>query len=360
MTRTVTRLEGLLFKLEDYLFHLRVCLYNEPAVFKHLPKSSALREALLTGDHEKMIAVADQLFDAEEAAADDHKVSIHFVWHYFCNIVDWLRYSQRVYAPSTALVNLLQHTDLPDFPPDEIKFMANSFAVHLPESVTLPGKVRRHDFLLLTKEEDSRELIVTSFPACYGRYVPFTNAEKDRYSRTTLRARLNAAKRMQKHLEHGNGPENEIFSYTLNPEPGDTYKGLIDRMPEEDQPELEFLYKVMIGLNLYLQSNRKRDTEERILVPAERHARGNAITNNTQLFRLETSRIVPARPSDGDGGSGIQMPYHFRNAHWRRPKGSGHDPDAVRSEWVTWTWVREDRKGEGAHPGTLRPVELVE
>ena len=45
-----------------------------------------------------------------------------------------------------------------------------------------------------------------------------------------------------------------------------------------------------------------------------------------------------------------EVSAHFRTGFFRRPRGQGKNPDAVKSEWVRPTIVRRDRLEEGALP----------
>jgi hypothetical protein len=63
-------------------------------------------------------------------------------------------------------------------------------------------------------------------------------------------------------------------------------------------------------------------------------------------FSEEERRLIKNRQKQ----SLYELRCHFREGHWRRPRGLGNDPSARRTEWVRPTLVRRDRYESGEEP----------
>lgn len=349
------RLRLVLQKLEDQLFSFRVYVQGSTLI-NITPQTNELRQVLASGDNRKIAAMCQrmtQLKDECEERSDEYlKSASLFLMGHFTILASWLTESQRIYAPSPRLVELLLGTKLPDFDPSEINFVANSFAVQLPEPMYVEGSDLgvEHDFIVCN-HTDTGLLSGTSYTAAaYEKYKPLTVQEKRQLLKTTATGRINSLLKMQKRFG-----DDETLSYVVNPKLSNTtYEQLVATF---QNPDVTFVYKIIMGINLYLQSCRKKDIEVVTKLPKAETRIGKEIDSEASLFSLETTRIVPQRPDDYDTESGRSLPYHFREAYWRRPKGTGHIPEAPKTEWVTSTWVRQDLRDQNPHVGKIKPVD---
>jgi hypothetical protein len=208
-----------------------------------------------------------------------------------------------------------------------------------------------HDFIVCYHDPDTGLLSGTSYTvSAYEKYIPFTIQEKKRFLKTTPVGKINSVHKMQRRFS-----DEETLSYVVNPRLSTaTYEQLIGTF---QNPDVTFVYKIIMGINLYLQSCRKKDIEVVTKLPKAETRIGKEIDSEATLFSLDTIRSVPQRPDDYEIGSGRTLPYHFREAYWRRPKGTGHIPDAPKTEWVSSTWVRQDLKDQSPHVGKIKPVD---
>lgn len=358
--KTPNRLDAVLRKMEDQLFHLRVFTDGMP-IQKMLPRTSEMRSTLSRGNVDE-IASLDKRFQLAAEASRNHTDlfvtdRVRYLCHHFSNLAAWITQSQRVYAPSENLADLLCMTRLPDFNPKEIKFVANTFAIQLEQPITVYGETdgeMEHDFLFCSYDAEDERLTVTSYSSEHELYQPFTQKEKNKFSTRNLIHRNLALGKMGKRLGYGNqNVKNTTFSYFIKPENGQTYEQAVQSFDDEN---VTFMFKMAISLNLYLQSNRKKDSEREVHPVRSRNDGPDSITEKMTIFELETSRIIPTRPSDADGESDTSLPYHFREAYWRRPPGYGQIDEAEKTVWVSSAWVREDLKDENPNVGTLRYV----
>lgn len=350
-----SRLELVFQRLEDHLFFLRkIFLKVSPELFAILPQTADMRQALNTGDFEQIKQIAVKL-----CAAMDYAIETKFtqaisvtqcLWMNFCNISAWHQESQRIYAPSMELLSLLSNTDLPEFSADEIHFVANSYIVKLEEAIFLQNSSMQHDFLLCSFDEKTGGLNITSYPPSFDSYKPFTMEEKHRIAKGGQDI---VEKVVQKITAPG---QQEIFSYTLIPHKK-SYAQMIREVDPSDRDELQLIYQIAVGMNLYLQSNRKGDEEIASIIPHEKSIRGQSIVTGAKLFEFKTSKIIRSQRPSQEGPGIRSVPYHFRRGFWRRPKGQGQNPEAIATEWVRPTWVREDLKEFSPHVSLKQIVE---
>jgi hypothetical protein len=350
--KTALRLENILCEYEDLVW-LKKLIHRTHGSMVNIPEPGLLREALNNRDLAVSMKVCSDLFDA----GDEFKFGLDQA----SDIADWCHHSKRVFSISSSLCNMLLETELPDFSSNGVKFVARSYVVHLQEPVkTSDG--RAHDFILCSYIPNSNALSIRSYPSTYDDYKPLDDKVK---------------KEMERHAEKGNkhfrkfvdqcqksADRRFVVGYTCFFNRNQSMKqSVISGAPDDEKEDWELIYKLALGVNLYLQSARGDDHEKLIHVTGVSKKTKQSISEGATLFQLSVSKAFSSRcdeGSTGGGDSGTVRP-HFRRGYWRRESGHGNDPEAIPTIWVRPTWVRADKIAEGEKPignqQSVRPVD---
>lgn len=328
-----------------------------------LPKPEEFRNRLICRkDVADLIeSVHDLLDNQRDQQAFDH------LSHIILDVANWTWFSRRVFSLSSSLANMLLDTDLPDFLPRDTKLVAPVFAVALEGSIA--SSKFEHDFFVCCGDyrNENDEYGVLSFRS----YLPCL----DDYKRVSVDDKIRAKKlekRGDKEKLQGiyqktlnQFRNSEFVGFTVYCPPNKPYNDILlndNSLVDIDGFKIniddrEILFKLGMGLNLYLQSSRGDDQEVRTKLSLPRQTRGRSILIGAELFDLSVSRACSRYSDPSSGGDNVEVRPHFRRGHWRRPKGFGHDPSALATEWVRPTWVRLDRIGKGEQPvGSLQKV----
>ena len=360
MVNDINRIEKALEVYEDTLWYLRQIWTVARKDLTQLPEPTALREKLSKGEPAKpLIDSLTKVIEGHDSSSSDGQI-LQIVWQSAIDIADWVENSKRIFHLSKSLTEMLIETDLPEFTPDEVKFVAPVFAIKLEEPI-ITSTGRAHDFLVFinvqTGDEDQAVMVsIRSYHPTFDDYRRVSPGERKRVeelARTSPRRFRRHWPKIKKVFDHS---DYTGFTYfcpnTLS------YNVVLDRdiVTSVEVEDREVLFRIAFGLNLYLQSSRKGDIESRTVNRPKKSDRGCSVMNGADLFELNVSRSFSrSKPEDSEANSGSEVRPHFRRGHWRRPKGYGQDPEALATEWVRPTWVRRDKIEEGVQPvGSLQ------
>lgn len=353
--KTLRRLDNALSEYEDMLWLLRLITRTQGQDVDHIPEPSELRESVERRDFRSSMDICQALVDA----GPGYKFSFDFA----SDLGDWCHYSRRVFSISESLCDMLLATDLPDFPLGITKFVAQSYIIYLQKPVkTNDG--REHDFILCSFCPNTGGLSIRSYPKTYDTYVPLTDKVKEEMEWNAERGNRHFKKFVDDVTKASRS--RFVVGYTcFLTKDGSLKQNIINGAPDMEREDWILIYKLALGVNLYLQSARsKSDTESVIEVKGsgKREPRGS-VTEGTSIFELSASKAFTSHGhrTSSDEDSTCEVRPHFRRGFWRRPNGLGNDPDAPATIWVRPTWVRKDKIQDGESPiGSFQKTSPVE
>lgn len=239
----------------------------------------------------------------------------------------WLTKSKRVYMPSDVLVSMLLHTDLPPYKAGDIKYVFDAFAVQL-QTPIVSRNGTKHSLLLFCVEPDA--ISIASIDAeAFLNYHPLDDGEIERLFNES-RDGSNSDRRTQAHKLISENlyewrTDGVVKTYVFSTPPGLTYEECICDTPEDDLNGWSDVLRLIIGLNLYLQSDgRSADIPGEPL--AENLVRVAPVDPTVNLFR-ETELIELAVSREHEwtqvmralNGTGTPLVgVHIRTGHWRK------------------------------------------
>lgn len=257
--------------------------------------------------------------------ANSDKAAMRFNCFFSYSYALWLMNSKRIYAPSQVLVSMLLNTDLPPFKVGEINYVFDAFAVQLEKPLVAKSGFE-HSHIIFCVEPDGIA-IVSINAKMFDLYTPLAKGEleklnarrKDRGLPTDKRREF--AKQIDENLfvwqEEGS---DLIKHYTFTTPPSMTYPECIADFPEADTDGWLDLLRLIIGLNLYLQSDKRN------VGTPEKHLEKQSDDPEDKIF--EEIGIVDMKLSKDeewqkvmDAVTGIGPPLvgvHIRTGHWRR------------------------------------------
>jgi hypothetical protein len=140
----------------------------------------------------------------------------------------------------------------------------------------------------------------------------------------------------------------------------DMNRGIGDLPRFEECPDWEYAMRIAVGLALYFRSSPvvpqqddrpvdiadNREEERRPPVgpsPGINDADQVLYVRESVPFDRDITRHVADVLRNDPTDTKRQLNWHFRQGYWRRPTGSGNDPDCPKTVWVAPTIVRRDR-----------------
>lgn len=114
---------------------------------------------------------------------------------------------------------------------------------------------------------------------------------------------------------------------------------------------------IAFGTVLYLQHMESNAPNRRYpWVRGPSHPDPNCITDAAQICSVTHTRVLDPELRESilrgmRSGQPIEMSTHNRGGYWRRPRGLGSNPAAIKTRWVGPTVVRRDRRPPGTVPG---------
>jgi hypothetical protein len=354
------RLEKALETYEDVLWFMRTLMRAQGKDVSSIPVSTALRTALENGHRADDICMA-LIQRSSKKSLDDPNDVFKLLCDCATDFADWVHGSRRIFYVSKTLTDMLLETELPEFVPKDVKFVAPSFAIALESPVTT-SKGIVHDFIMFsssvrTSEEYGALLSLRSYFKEYDSYQRKSPAEKEKMQKAMMKNPHAREKYRQQFVRDYD--KLGFKGFTILCDDDVPFNDILNE-PHPEIEDREILFKIGMGLNLYLQSARKGDKEVRTRVEANPTERGKTIVHGAELFEVSVSEAFTRPSQHSEGHSGNEVRPHFRRGFWRRPKGFGQDPTALATEWVRPTWVRKDKIAEGVQPvGAFQKTDKV-
>lgn len=291
----------------------------------------------------------------------------------------WCLHSRRVYYATEELQAVLNATSLEGVMWGDFVFPFSSYAVNLQRPL-IAKDGNRFDFIMVNAQP---------FLADDGKVIPsvefaFFNQESDRYEPLTEANRQNIRKRLQnREWEHlskictrflakiNDGFVSMFFrggtdlDVTLTAQKVyDNYCGSM----EDKYLSAEIwdpMIRIIVGMCLYLKtlpSGSPHQSEWRP-VPRSGLPDSRAISNEAQVCTVSScykltieERVLLGLQGTNQERAQYELSCHFRQGHWRRAPGLGHDPTATKTVHVRPCIVRKDRLREGELPGGSKAV----
>lgn len=353
--KKIHRLDGALSEYEDMLWLMRLITETQGADIQHIPEPYALRQALEMRDFQSSMDICRDLMDAG--------AGYKFAFDCASDLADWCKYSKRIFSLSNDLSDMLLATELPDFPLGITKFVAQSYVVHIQKPVKTSNG-REHDFIICSFCPKTGALSIRSYPKTYDDYSPITAKEKSEEEENASRGNRHFKKYVAGKIK--DCEKRFVVGYTcFLTKDGSLKENILTSAPDDERDDWILIYKLALGVNLYLQSARAKGDQEKVTeVRTQQKPRMlRPVTEGAKLFELSASKafVTHSSHSPTDPEHPGEVSPHFRRGYWRRPKGMGDDPEAPSTIWVRPTWVRMDKILNGEQPiGSFQETNSVE
>lgn len=306
-------------------------------------------------------------------------------------LTGWTVCSRRVYRLTSELQLLLNATSLQDVLWSDIHLPFDSFAIAL-ENPIVDSKGKEFDTIMVLRFGDTRDAAATVFLGFFvlcsdvEKLPPLSEAEKIYISRIVRKKKFERLKSFlnkrddetRKHiLDFLPGwefllKENRIADMLVTASLNELAKkshGESKDWYEDERPVCESAMRIVLGLCMYLKSLPPLPAvtpyrSDWTPIPHPRKDDPLAVTKGSEVCTVssiytisEEERMILTNIQRVPGSQGgWEVRAHFREGHWRRPKGKGHDPTAQKTVWVRPTIVRRDRLPEGGVPGGTEKV----
>jgi hypothetical protein len=336
-----------------------------------------LRPALLRSITEPL---SINRFIGADAAQRLTRLSGSFITHLPQALHAWCQHSRRVYHVDEQLSHLLSLMSLRDISWRDVSWPFESFALSLDVPIRDDHGVE-YDCLLISRETNhvnNKEVIgVRMISRDFEKVYMPTRDQRDNMYRMLSRKRLDqlaklAIKRGKYYERAGriDGACFYIYDDNLDAPVSASLESLLDtseqtyvdtfsgRSPRKSQPHWQEAAKLLVNFCLYVRSLPKgsahtsgwQKTARSTLDPLAISS-GADVCTVTSLYTFTPQELELFRSVASGARTLIEMRVHFREGHWRRTPGTGHDPLAPFDVLVRPTIVRLDRLPSGALPG---------
>ena len=306
-----------------------------------------------------------KFYNDEETAAAVQWEEFHFPYY----LGKWSSSSRRIYYIPSDLMLLLETTSLKGLTFRDIHMPFPSFAIALETPLVVEGEDKKLDFFLIG------DFSIECF-ALYGFARSLSNVK---VVDPALRAKIDAAakkgnlrrfmqltKKEIKKLKRGSGVTSHWQANISRPgiiseaEVDEDLERMLLDEEKDSRNHITRFVRVFIGLCLYLNTFKgsHADVTERIPNITKVYAGakdGPALVDAAEVCRVQSvvklsaeDRVIIRDQLSGRGGWEVRA--HFREGFWRRPRGEGHNPAAVKTIWVRPTLVRRDRLPDNTLP----------
>ncbi|MCW1888800.1 MAG: hypothetical protein KIH67_004615 [Candidatus Moranbacteria bacterium] len=274
----------------------------------------------------------------------------------------WTHASRRVYHIDNDLKALLGATSLEGLHLSDIHFPFEAFGVSLDDPIEGENGLK-YDFVLFAPVRTVIQGVVRKFVAIR---IYSTNLEQERLipreaiDKMVARGRAEEAEALlRRKASRIKQPDLDTMSILADT----SDMALTELIGLAVKPQTAQAYRIVFGLMLYLKMLADARTHVSDWQGAEGRSRPllspdkRAITDEAQVCYVSSVRKLGAEERQAlnyfasGKVSGHEMPYHFREGHWRRPPGKGDDPTWPKTVLVQPTVVRKDRKPDDAIAG---------
>jgi hypothetical protein len=336
------------FLVADILFYL----VNRPALLIHAKGFDVCgwAKALQVGDRESAARFSDCLAElAEQAnavsAVSCNQLITHAVWTH--SFAEWVFGSQRIFAPSAELVRMLLNTRFPDVTVGETKHVFDTYVIQLEEPI-VSRSGHKHNLIFVTFEEGAVGIVSVQADQ-FARYQPMPDEKLvdavARYVASYTKGAVFEGKdsydEIRENLWGWRDEKNSIAdAYCFETSEKHTYLQVAGRHEKSNEDGWLDVLKLIVGLNLYLQTNRADDNEavSKPLVGVEGDC--SLLLKGATLFELAVGQSSMSHPSISDVElyAGRNITPHFRMGHWRHCAKSLVHPEGL-VVWVRPTLV---------------------
>ncbi len=275
----------------------------------------------------------------------------------------WTHASRRVYQVDADLKAILGATSLEGLKSSDIHFPFESFGISLDEPIEGENG-STFDFIFYSPMIIKEGGKIQKFPAIR---LLGTNLTKER----SIPREANDKKKARGKIEEANELLSRKALYrkqdyldTLAVLAGFPESwSLLDLIKEFDQPQTTQGWRIVFGLMLYLtmmadanvQAYTWQAAPQKAKMPLSYDKRsitdGASVCSVTSVRQLSREERTALNHFAQGGVASREMPFHFREGHWRRPPGKGSDPTWPKTVLVQPTVVRKDRKPDDAIAG---------
>lgn len=274
----------------------------------------------------------------------------------------WTHASRRVYHIDNDLKAILGATSLEGLHLSDIHFPFEAFGVSLDDPIEGENGLK-YDFILFAPVRTAIEGVVRKFIAIriyntklgHERLIP-----REAIDRMVARGRAEEAEALLRR-KAGRIKQPDLDTMSILADTSDMV--LTELIGLAVKPQTVQAYRIVFGLLLYLKMLADARTNVSDWQGVEGRSRPllspdkRAITDETQVCYVSSVRKLAPEEREALNHfasgkvSGREMPYHFREGHWRRPPGKGSDPTWPKTVLVQPTVVRKDRKPDDAIAG---------
>ena len=293
----------------------------------------------------------------------------------------WTRNSRRVYHLNAEIQKLILLTSLEGVAWGSVPLPFDSFAVTF-EVPIIDSYGYEYDSIIFNKSE-SGHLDFYAFCTSLERVQPVSDFTFTQIERAISARRIaNVVHRLKEIDKDINGAVigNVIHIGSTDPKLENVFIAdidagshihVVDSKPDDKDSKRKnaitdtvFLSRLVAGLCLYLRTvpSGSPHVSSWTKQPA---SKGNELTTDitreadvclvTSMYTLDhDEHALLANVRRFDAKSFHELSAHFREGHWRRPPGHGHDPNAVKTVHVRPTIVRADRRVAGTLIGGMQ------
>lgn len=325
--------------------------------FNLMPDMNEWKDALTTRNRSCIEETSIQfgLAHQSEIAPEIDKPKLKFLSFFTYTFGLWMIVSKRSFSPSSELVNMLMHTDLPDFKIGEVKYVFEAFAIQLPEPIVEKDGTK-HTLLFVVVEEDGFSVTSVDSPTFDG-FTPMPEKEFDKLVKRAKDGESFAADRLHENMHNwwgDNDPIIKTFIFTASRD--STYEeGLRGHGDDKYYNGWANAYKLIVGLNLYLQTKRGDDIEKDIPYSPTRDHDSSLFEDIKQLELAVRPRKVGSGKTELCAPTGRTVSPHSRIGHWRRYKSS----DIQDGHWFGWVRPCLILGSGSTFGGVIQKVESV-
>lgn len=297
-------------------------------------------------------------------------------------IIGWCLHSRRIYHVSADLLALLQATSLERVKWEDVTLPFSSFAISLGKPI-VDSDGDAFDYILVSslqdKNSESTYIDFRFFAAECDHYIPLTEANRRNIEQRIKRGeRTHVYKLVNRFLtktERVFGSRFEITaesreeSVTTTAERvyADCKTGPV-KFDSDPRYVWDNMVRIVVGLCLYMKTlpSPSPHRSEWRKAPRSEIADPRSITSEAEICTVtscyvlnRTEKVLLGLEGDEHERKQYELTCHFREGHWRRAPGTGHDPTAPKIVHVRPTIVRRDKLQEGQLPaGTTAVLDL--
>ncbi len=277
----------------------------------------------------------------------------------------WTRDSRRVFHISEDLQLLLDATSLEGITLQDVKFPFNCFLISLARPISgilrPEGVEVAFDTMLVTNTQEPNRVTFWIITGENDRFKFLTATQRREIQKYLGRGKAKRAKVLiDRHLEDFSWCTGSSFN--VNGKMKSTpVTEVVDAMNRTDGEFGDKAIRIIVGMCLYLKSLPPASPHVSLWTPVHRNLSGDryeGVTDASHICHVSTQfkltsgeRKIFVDHTDEVMRTGYRQKVpHFRCGFWGRPKGLGHDPNALKTVWTRPTIVNDHLLKPGELP----------